>query len=170
MLTANHDPNYRRGWIDPDTGNRTYTHLVVAETAREMLNKSIDEFSGIHSTATNLLTIYRDPVLAANTSQSDFQISDLMNHDMPVSLYIIIPPSDLERTRGLVRVIVNLISTRLLEKMEFKNGRSVPHYKHRLLLMLDEFVSGFGRISSFEKSPCLYGGVWHPSVSNYPRP
>ena len=157
MLSAPHDPEFRRGWIDLETSIPTYTHPVVAETAREMMNKSQDELAGILSTALSFLTVFRDPILASNTAHSDFRIADLMNHEIPVSLYVIVPPSDIARTRSLVRVILNQISTRLLEKMEIENGRSISPYKHRLLLMLDE-VNALGKIESFPTSLAYMAG------------
>ena len=43
-------------------------HPVVAQTAREMLNKSENELSGVVSTAKACLTLYEDPIIARNTA------------------------------------------------------------------------------------------------------
>lgn len=128
-------------------------HPVVAQTAREMLNKSENELSGVFSTAMTCLALYADPVIARNTSGSDFRIADLMNLDSPVSLYLVVPPSDIDRTRPLVRLMLNQIGRRLTERMEFQ-GTS---YRHRLLMLLDEFPS-LGRLAFFEAElPYLAG-------------
>jgi len=37
------------------------------------------------------LTLYSDPLVARNTSASDFTINDLVNHARPVSLYLVVP-------------------------------------------------------------------------------
>ena len=84
-----------------------------------MLNKSENELSGVFSTAMACLGLYRDPVIAENTSSSDFRIADLMNADRPVSLYLVVPPSDLARTRPIIRLILNQIGRRLTESMHF---------------------------------------------------
>jgi len=76
----------------------TGPHAVVAQAAREMLNKSENELSGVFSTAMSCLGLYRDPLIARSTSSSDFRIADLMNAERPVSLYLVVPPSDLSRT------------------------------------------------------------------------
>ncbi len=149
MLATCHDPEGTHRWIDTGTGKPTRTHPVVSATARDMLNKAHEERSGIISTALSFLSLFRDPIIAANTETSHFFISDLMNHDKPVSLYLVVPPSDIPRTRPLVRLVLNQIATRLLEKMEFSNGVVVPCYKHQLLLMLDEFPS-LGKLESFQ--------------------
>jgi type IV secretion system protein VirD4 len=139
MLTARHTPDG--------------PHPVVAQTAREMLNKSENELSGVFSTAMTCLALYADPVIAANTSASDFRIADLMDLDSPVSLYLVVPPSDIDRTRPLIRLMLNQIGRRLTERLEF-HGTA---YKHRLLLLLDEFPS-LGRLAFFEAElPYLAG-------------
>jgi type IV secretion system protein VirD4 len=76
-----------------------------------MLNKSENELSGVVSTAKAALTLYEDPLVAANTVRSDFRITDLMNGKNPVSLYIVVPPSDLDRMRPLVRLILNQMAS-----------------------------------------------------------
>ena len=45
-------------------------HPVVAQAAREMLNKSENELSGVVSTAMTCLGLYSDPVIARNTAGS----------------------------------------------------------------------------------------------------
>ena len=128
-------------------------HPVVAQVAREMMNKSENELSGVFSTAMTCLALYADPVIAANTSRSDFRIADLMNLDSPVSLYLVVPPSDIDRTRPLIRLMLNQIGRRLTERLEFQGTA----YKHRLLMLLDEFPS-LGRLSFFEgELPYLAG-------------
>ena len=64
-------------------------HPIVGMSARDMLDKPEEEAGSILSTAKSYLSLYRDPVVAKNVSRSDFCISDIMNHDQPVSLYII---------------------------------------------------------------------------------
>ncbi len=129
-------------------------HPAVAQAAREMLNKSDNELSGVFSTALASLGLYRDPVIAENTSTSDFRISDLMNAAHPVSLYLVVPPSDLARTRPVIRLVLNQIGRRLTETMDV-GGKTA--YRHRLLLLLDEFPS-LGRLDFFETSLAFIAG------------
>ncbi len=156
MLTAEHDSTGQRGWLDT-TGKPTRTHPVVAASARDMLNKSPNEMSGVLSTAMSFLTLYRDPVVAANTSRSDFCIRDLMNGDKPMSLYLVVSPSDKDRLKPFVRLVINQIVRTLTEHMDFKDGRSVAHYKHRLLMLLDEFP-GLGKLDILEEALAFVAG------------
>lgn len=132
-------------------------HPVVAEAAREMLNKADNERSGVLSTAMSFLSLYRDPIVAKNTETSEFKISDLMNHDFPVSLYLVVPPSDKDRLKPLIRLIINQIVRLLTEEMKFENGRSIASYKHRLLLMIDEFPA-LGKLDIFEEALAFIAG------------
>lgn len=150
MLTTRHDPGGRRGWKDGQTGEPTEIHPVVAGAARALLNKSDNERSSVISSAIKFLNLYRDPIIAANTATSDFTISDLVNHEHPVSLYLTTPPSDISRTRPLARLLINQIGRRLTEKMLVADQRG-PLAVHRLLFMLDEFPS-LGRLDFFQSA------------------
>jgi len=108
-------------------------HSTVAQEMQMMLDKSPNERSGIISTVQGFLKIYRDPRIAAATSRSDFHIADLMNHEKPVSLYLVIPVKDMDRLQPLLRLMLNQIVKGLTPRMEGNK----PRWK--LLLMLDEF-------------------------------
>jgi len=129
------------------------THPVVASAARELLNKSENELSGVLSTAMSFLGLYRDPIISRNTSVSDFTISDIMNAEHPVSLYMVIPPSDADRTKPLVRLILNQMGRRLTESM----GEEGKPHKHDLLMLLDEFPT-LGRLTFFETELAYMAG------------
>ncbi|MGD0472455.1 MAG: type IV secretory system conjugative DNA transfer family protein [Candidatus Velthaea sp.] len=140
MLNTVHDPDGTCGWVDA-SGYPTQTHPVVAMAARDMLNKSPEEGGSILSTAIRFLTLFRDPIVAANVAVSDFSVRDLMHDDRPLSLYLVIPPSDMDRLKPLTRLIFNQILRALTSEMKFEGGRSVAGYKHKLLLMIDELPS-----------------------------
>ncbi|HEV3189560.1 MAG TPA: IncP-type conjugal transfer protein TraG, partial [Polyangiaceae bacterium] len=129
-------------------------HPVVSQVAREMLNKSDNELSGVVSTAVSCLGLYRDPLVARNTGASDFRIADLISADVPVSLYLVVPPSDLTRTRPVIRLLLNQIGRRLTESLQV-GGQGA--YKHRLLFLLDEFPS-LGRLDFFETALAFMAG------------
>jgi type IV secretion system protein VirD4 len=126
-------------------------HPVIASAARELLNKSENERSGVLSTAMSFLGLYRDPVVAKVTHHCDWRIRDLVEGDRPASLYLVVPPSDISRTKPLVRLILNQIGRRLTEDLHAKGKR------HRLLLMLDEFPA-LGRLDFFESALAFMAG------------
>lgn len=156
MMNTEHDPSGRMGWRDA-TGNPTKVHPVVAQSAKDMLNKADNEKSGVLSTAMSFLSLYRDPLVAASTEASDFRIRDLMNADKPVSLYLVVPPSDKDRLKPLVRLVLNQVVRALTEDMTFANGQSVEGYAHRLLLMIDEFPA-LGKLDVFQEALAFIAG------------
>src|SRR6266436_8854143 len=105
-----------------------------------MLDKEDKYFSGVLSTAKAALTLYSDPLVARNTSASDFTINDLVNYSRPISLYLVVPPSDKIRLRPLIRLMFTMIVNRLTERMDFQ-GAMQRRNKHRLLFLIDEFPS-----------------------------
>jgi type IV secretion system protein VirD4 len=133
----------------PHLGDRP--HPVVASAARELLNKSENERSGVLSTAMSFLGLYRDPVVAKVTSRCDWCIADLVEDTRPATLYFVVPPSDISRTKPLVRLILNQIGRRLTEELNAKSRR------HRVLLMLDEFPA-LGRLDFFESALAFMAG------------
>ncbi len=126
-------------------------HPVVASAARELLNKSENERSGVLSTAMSFLGLYRDPVVAKVTARCDWRISDLVEGKTPATLYLVVPPSDISRTKPLIRLVLNQIGRRLTEDMQAKATR------RRLLLMLDEFPA-LGRLDFFESALAFMAG------------
>jgi type IV secretion system protein VirD4 len=126
-------------------------HPVVASAARELSNKSENERSGVLSTAMSFLGLYRDPIIAEVTSRCDWRIADLVGADRPTTLYLVVPPSDIGRTRPLIRLVLNQIGRRLTEDLFAKSSR------HRLLLMLDEFPA-LGRLDFFETALAFMAG------------
>ncbi len=131
---------------DPETGKPAFPHPGIVSAARDVLTKSPDDLSSVHSTIMGYLSLYRDPLLAHNTRDSDFTIADLVSREKPVSFYFVVPLSDIERLRPLIRLMVNQICRRLTEPENL--GETAAH-KHRLLLMLDEFPA-LGRLEFFE--------------------
>jgi len=163
------------------TGEAPRVHPVVAETARELMNQSENELSGVLSTALRFLSLYRDPVIAEVTSRSDFRIEDLVSGDRPLSLYLVVPPSDLSRTKPLMRLILNQVGRRLTEHLDVRpsvlaRGKSLalnilgacgllapqvsvaePKSRRRVLFMLDEFPA-LGRLDFFESALAYMAG------------
>ncbi len=117
---------------------------VVNSVAQEMLNKHIEERSGVLSTAISLLAIFRDPLVSHATDSHDFTVLSLKNALKPCSLYLVLPPSDLSRLRVLLRIILNQIGRVLTESPDLGHSKS-----RRVLFLLDEFPA-LGRLEFFE--------------------
>ncbi len=155
------DPNRDIGelWMEMTTYGHAdgQNHPVVGSSARDMMDRPEEEAGSVLSTAKSYLALYRDPIVARNVSKSEFKIKDLMHDDNAVSLYIVTQPNDKARLRPLVRIMVNMVVRLLADKMDFENGRPVAHYKHRLLMMLDEFPS-LGKLEIMQESLAFVAG------------
>ena len=99
----------------------------------------------------SFLGLYRDPVVAEVTRRCDWRIGDIVAGERPTTLYLVVPPSDINRTKPLIRLILNQIGRRLTEDLLAKAGR------RRLLLMLDEFPA-LGRLDFFESALAFMAG------------
>lgn len=132
-------------------------HPVVEQVANEMLNRAEEEASSVLSTAVAKLGLYTDPIVARNTARSDFRIRDIMDSDAPVSLYLVLNPTNIQRLKPLVRLFLAQLVYILMPEMEFQGGRMKAPYKHRLLLLLDEFPA-LGKLGIFEQALAYFGG------------
>ncbi|WP_417798703.1 type IV secretory system conjugative DNA transfer family protein [Terasakiella pusilla] len=133
-----------------DHGDK-YVNNAVAMGCGAMMTKAFQEKSGVHSSASTPLRLLVDPIVSENTATSDFKISDLMNGDVPASLYLVIPPSELDRLRPLFRLIMNMFLNLQMQDMSFEKGKVAKNYKYENLLMMDEFTS-IGKMEIFQKA------------------
>ncbi len=132
---------------------------LVAAAGKDMLDRPDEEAGSVLSSVKKLLALYRDPVIARATSASDFSLKDLRHHGSPVTLYVIPTQDHKQRLQPLVRMLVTSVLRTSDVRMErTRKARRAPSwwpfqwwplerssvrvrakYKHRMLLMLDEF-------------------------------
>lgn len=162
---------------------RGKNHPVVGQAAQDMIDRPDQEAGSVLSTAKSYLSLYRDDVVASNVRDSSFKIRDLMNAAKPVSLYIVTQPADKVRLKPLVRVLINMICRVLAARMDFVETpveeysffqkfwrllcgqplapaggrRARANYKHKLLMMMDEFPS-LGKLEIVQESLAFLAG------------
>lgn len=139
------------------TAMKEHSNPIVSAAGQDMLDRPDEEAGSVLSTVKSNLSLFRDPIVAKNVESSDFSVRDLMHHESPVSLYLISQPSDKGRIRPMLRIFVCMCMRLLADKMEFKNGRAVKTYKHRLLMMLDEFPA-LGKMDIVQESLAFVAG------------
>lgn len=151
---------------------------ISSRVGRTMSDTPEQERGSIISTAKSFLSLYRDPIVAENTEESDFNIIDIMNSENPISLYLVTQPPDKDRLKPLMRIFLNMFVRVNASKMNFervehikkksilnpfgKNKKNTEikasgNYKHRCLLMIDELPS-FGRLAILEESLAFIAG------------
>lgn len=143
-----HDPAGVHGWKD-ENGNVTKTNLLVAEKMAAALQRDPKEGLSVLSNAEKCFDVFKDPVVEYATSDTDFQIMDLVDGNSPVSLYLCVPPNQVERLAGVLRMIVLSIMNQLTEEQK--------RHKHELLCLLDEFPQ-LGKMKPMKKIPAYIRG------------
>jgi hypothetical protein len=109
------------------------------------------------STAKSNLDLYRDPIVARNTERSDFKITDLMKSSKPVTLYIIVHPTDKDRLRPLIRIMFSMMTRILAPQLEFHRGAPTAEYRHKMLFLIDEFPA-LGKMPIIEETLAYAAG------------
>jgi type IV secretory pathway TraG/TraD family ATPase VirD4 len=127
-------------------------HEAIASMTTAIKNITGDrELSSVWTTTIRPLVLYSDPLVAASTDASDFDLDELQYGPQPVSLYLIAPsPMELERLHPLYRVILDVAMQRLME-------HKVRTWSHRLLGVLDE-IAWFGYTRAIDKGIAVKAG------------
>jgi type IV secretion system protein VirD4 len=120
-------------------------HTAIASMTTAIKNITGDrELSSVWSTAIRSLVLYNDPLIAAATDASDFDLNDVQYGPRPMSLYLIAPSTrELERLHPLYRVILDVLLKVLME-------HKIRTWKHRLLVCADE-LPAYGYTHAVEK-------------------
>ena len=143
-----------------DNGNAN-NRQVTAE-AQKQINREKKERSGIHSTAVRMMRLFNDPIVAANTSRSDFRLADLMNDERPVTLYVVTRAADKLTLRPLIRLFFTMAMNTLtsVDMKQADDGTPVSPHRHRMLMLIDEFAS-LGAMPTFQDamSKCAGYGI-----------
>lgn len=105
----------------------------------------------IMSNFTNGLDIFSNPITAADTSTSDFDIRELRKKKM--SIYIGLTPDILVTHKKLVNLFFSMVVNENTKELPEKN----PELKYQCLILLDEFTS-IGRVDIIQKSIAYTAG------------
>ena len=116
------------------------------------LSASDDVLASILSTFNAPLTIWRNPVVDAATSQNDFDLADVRTR--PMSVYIGITPDHLEDAK----LLVNLVFSQLVNLNTKQLPQDNPQrYRYPCLLLMDEF-SAIGKVNILAKAVSYIAG------------
>jgi type IV secretion system protein VirD4 len=123
---------------------------AIAMEAQIVKNKAPNDKSGVLSEAMDFLALFADPLVQHATSASDFHLSDLQDGGEPISLYYVIPRSDMSRLRPLMRMQFNLLCRGLRDNEP--RPTTLP-----LDLILDEFTA-LGHMDFYEHALAFMRG------------
>ena len=111
------------------------------EVAKDLMRvQSPNELSGIMSTVTYYLGAYGDASVAQATSSSDFSLDDLQNGGTLVTLYLVSDYANEKRVTHVHQALLAMVIKRgLSTTIRIQDGHTVPPYRHKLLLLLDDY-------------------------------
>lgn len=140
--------------VDAKTGEKEIRPLSIECVEALMAyagNGSENTRAGILSSLISPLGIFTDPMVAAATSASDFDLREVRRKRM--SIYVGIQPNELARFDKLLNLffsqLINL-NTRVLPEQD-------PTLKYQCLVLLDEFTA-LGRVDIINKSVAYIAG------------
>lgn len=109
---------------------------LVLKGASDIMQTNAKEKASVWKTIATKIRDFDDPNIRTNMSSCDFTVDDFINSTEPISLYLCVPNSDVNRISSVFRLIVTNILMRLTEE-DSSYGKSA--LKIPLLLLLDEF-------------------------------
>ncbi|WP_067321629.1 type IV secretory system conjugative DNA transfer family protein [Streptobacillus felis] len=126
-------------------------HPFIDRGFADALGKGEKTLQSIVATAKAKLSIFESPNVEKNTSKSDFRILDLMAAEKPISLYIVVPPGQIQPLAPLLRILVIQCVQLLTPEMDYSGNSNKIKFNHRLLMLLDEFPA-IGKMEILEKA------------------
>jgi len=139
--------------IEGDHGSEMI-HQHVVEGATAQRNRGDEEGASMLSTVNNALAVFADPKIRRNTSTSEFYIDEFQETKVPISLYLTIQYSDVQRIAPLIRMFVILFSRKFTGGETQATNR---RFKVPLLFILDEFDK-LGRMDELEMNMGIHNG------------
>jgi type IV secretion system protein VirD4 len=137
-----------------DTHKNAHIHKLVSESAGRQIIKPDNERGSVFSTALRTLFLFNDYWLSINTSDTDFSIDYFFDSDKPISLYLTVPVSDIDRLSPIIRLLIIYLLRRFSESETNINDIKI---KHRILFLIDEFPL-LGKFDFIEKSLGILAG------------
>ena len=119
-----------------------YIHKTIKNAANQILSMHEKVRSDTFSTVFTKMRLFEDPYIAYCTSCSDFKITDFYDSPEPISLYLTVPFSHIDRIAPVFKLIINFLLRKFSAgEMLPKNvqGVAAKKLKNRILFLLDEF-------------------------------
>jgi type IV secretion system protein VirD4 len=124
------------------------------EGATAQRNRPDDEGGSMLSTVNNALNVFADPKIKRNTWNSEFYIDEFAETKVPITLYLTIQYSDVQRIAPLIRMFITLFARRFTGGETSATNRK---FKVPLLFILDEFDK-LGKMDELEMNMGIHNG------------
>lgn len=111
-------------------------HKLVVGSASRAKDTNAKEKASVFKTVFSKLQLFDDPMLDNATSGNDFEIEDFIHSEEPITLYLTVPYSDVQRISPVFKL---LISFMLKKFSEGETQHGSVKLKNHLIFLLDEF-------------------------------
>ena len=136
MIEAKHHYKY----TNPDGSVRLVEakklHKLIVASASRAKATNPKEKAAVFKTVFSKLQLFDDPMLENATSGNDFEIEDFINSEEPITLYLMVEYSDVQRIAPVFKL---LISFMLKKFSEGQTQHGSVKLKNHLIFLLDEF-------------------------------
>ncbi|MDR0730417.1 MAG: type IV secretory system conjugative DNA transfer family protein [Treponema sp.] len=139
--------------INSDHGDPA-VHQAIVEGAGAQRKRPDDEGGSVLSTVNNALAVFADARIKRNTSASEFYIDEFEETKVPITLYLTIQYSDVQRISPLIRMFIMLFSRRFTSGETQATNRK---FKIPLLFILDEFDK-LGKMEELHMNMGIHNG------------
>jgi type IV secretion system protein VirD4 len=129
-------------------------HDQIAEGAGNQRKRPDKEGGSVLSTVNNALAVFADVHIKRNTSDHEFCLEEFEKTQVPVSLYITIPYSDVQRISPLIRMFIILMSRKFTAGETKATNRK---FKVPILFILDEFDK-LGKMEELHTNMGIHNG------------
>jgi type IV secretory pathway TraG/TraD family ATPase VirD4 len=163
VLEYDHDPRFLMGWVEEEDGKATDRQTATCPWVTRVMTilnaKASDELSGVYGSIMQHLPIFNDPVLAANSMTSTFNIRQAMNDpNRSTAIYIRMSPADIDELRGYLRLLVNFLLYEILQRVVKIGGRSARGNLRAAVLWLEE-CAALNRLEQLQRAAAYARGL-----------
>lgn len=157
MKKTIHDKLGVMGWTI--NGRPTQVHPVVAMAIQDQIDRPDGEAGSVKSEMQSFTEQYRNSVLGDNTACSDFSMADLTDGPVPSTVYFVVTPDTMRICYSYMRLFLTLMVNRNVGPLNFEmSGQVIRPHRWGLGLLLDEYVSTMGKLTTFTQSLSFIAG------------
>ena len=113
-----------------------YIHRIIENSAQRCLKQHFKVRSDVFSTIFAKMRLFEDPYISYVTGHSDFRLQDFYETKCPISLYLTVPFSDIERIAPVFKLLINFILNKFSRGEASYGEVRLPY---RIMFLIDEF-------------------------------
>jgi len=121
---------------DKDGNESDYIHKIIKNSAERSLKQHFKVRSDVFSTIFSKMRLFEDPYISYVTGHSDFKLQDFYETKYPITLYLTVPFSDIDRIAPVFKLLINFILNKFSRGEASYGEVKLPY---RIMFLIDEF-------------------------------